>query len=70
MAILLEESRDEAMQERGQSKTHISVSEGYTELDVLPFLQGLYRHYWKTSLLRNFYPCDKVWFYWCDIGLL
>lgn len=39
VAILLEESRDEAMQERGQSKTHISVSEGYTELDVLPFLQ-------------------------------
>ena len=40
MAILLEESRDEAVQERGQSKTHINVSEGYTEIECLPILQG------------------------------
>ena len=40
IAILLEESRDEMNTERGQSQTHINVSQGYTELSVLPVLQG------------------------------
>ena len=41
IAILQEEIRDEMNDERGQRQTHINVSEGYTELGVLPILQGI-----------------------------
>ena len=42
MAIILEEGRDEMNEDKGRSQAHINVSEGYTELDVLPILQGIY----------------------------
>ncbi|KAL4229411.1 WD repeat-containing protein 60 [Mactra antiquata] len=40
IAILLEEGKEDESKSTGQSKTDISTSEGYTQLDILPILQG------------------------------
>ena len=40
--MLLEESKDEEGDQLGKHKSHIAISEGYTNLEVLPILAGNY----------------------------
>jgi len=40
VAILLEEGKEDEDRGQGRNQTHINVSEGYTQLDLLPLLQG------------------------------
>lgn len=49
IAILLEESKEEETGSKGQNQTHINVSEGYTQLDILPILQGKYFEFGPVS---------------------
>ncbi|XP_052805737.1 cytoplasmic dynein 2 intermediate chain 1-like isoform X2 [Mya arenaria] len=48
IAILLEEGKENESGHQGRSQTHIAVSEGYTQIDLLPILQGrhvVYSHF-------------------------
>lgn len=63
IAMLLEEGKDEEEGAKGRSQTHINVSEGYTELELLNILKGRYVVYSyfspvQTNLLLTVYSPD------------
>jgi len=40
IAILLEEGKDDLQSGQGHNQSHIAVSEGYTQIDTIPILEG------------------------------